>query len=863
MTIQITGELPIDQEALAHDGALRGERLGPGAGLSSSPLQLGGDFVFIDSRVPDIQDLIDGVKPGERVFVIDSDHDGLAQIANILAASHAQSVASISIVSHGSVGEIEIGSTLLYDGTLSSHADALSAIGATLQPGGDVQLFSCNTAQGAAGAQFIGDLSSLLGGADVAASTHNVGSAAAGGSFLLDSSTGAVDAVNPFTEQTISAFDGSLAGTISGQLWFGANGGGTRSTVGHVNSDTSNPTQQGNESDPGEVQSKSVGIDLAAGYYFQTDDTTNRTISSYDYVTGNVISTVQIGNLAGAGTADDDIVNALAVDPLHNTIYVGKWGQTSALSGIIKLTYNTSTGVLDATAAYNSSPNFIVHSNSGIDDIRGVAVDPINQVVYFTTNNSTLNGSGFVYTNGLWRVNSDGTGLTQMTTAGQFPAVAQASQTNALGAVAYDAAKGLVYFETHDQGAANTTKLWYIAANASSASATQVTLPGGVVLATGDTPQGGLTLDSQNQQLYIVVQSGTGVGATDQVLVGQLSADGHSITSIVQTYSYATLDGQSHTANEHITGASFDVLPVLTITGTTTHAVEQSASIVLPTSNSSTDADSNHYAGATVQITGGTFSSNENSSADDHLTINNAITGTVSGTSITLSYNSATETLTLSGYDTVAHYDAALALVKYNTTGDNPTNYGGNTTRTITWTIDDGALNIPTGQQNSGITTLTVDGVNDATTLANTATISYTEQAVAKVIDSAITVNDPDNLNEASATVVISANFQTGDTLAATTAGTSITAAYNSGTHTLTLTGSDTLAHYQQVLQSVTFQNSTNDDPTAGGTATSRTIQFQTDAGTAAPLHLSNAITATINITAVNDAPLALAPGTH
>src|SRR3569832_2160661 len=107
------------------------------------------------------------------------DQEGLAQIANILAASHAQNVASISIVSHGSVGEIEIGSTLLNDGTLSAHADALSAIGATLQPGGDVQLFSCNPAQGAAGAQFIGDLSSFLGGADVAASTHNVGSAAA------------------------------------------------------------------------------------------------------------------------------------------------------------------------------------------------------------------------------------------------------------------------------------------------------------------------------------------------------------------------------------------------------------------------------------------------------------------------------------------------------------------------------------------------------------------------------------------------------------------------------------------------------------------------------------------------------------
>ena len=39
-----------------------------------------------------------------------------------------------------------------------------------------------------------------------------------------------------------------------------------------------------------------------------------------------------------------------------------------------------------------------------------------------------------------------------------------------------------------------------------------------------------------------------------------------------------------------------------------------------------------------------------------------------------------------------------------------------------------------------------------------------------------------------------------GDVLAANISGTSITASYDSATETLTLTGSDTLAHYQSVL---------------------------------------------------------------
>ncbi len=48
------------------------------------------------------------------------------------------------------------------------------------------------------------------------------------------------------------------------------------------------------------------------------------------------------------------------------------------------------------------------------------------------------------------------------------------------------------------------------------------------------------------------------------------------------------------------------------------------------------------------------------------------------------------------------------------------------------------------------------------------------------------------------------------ETLAATTAGTAITAVWNNATATITLTGADTLAHYQQVLRSVTYANSSS-----------------------------------------------------
>ena len=90
----------------------------------------------------------------------------------------------------------------------------------------------------------------------------------------------------------------------------------------------------------------------------------------------------------------------------------------------------------------------------------------------------------------------------------------------------------------------------------------------------------------------------------------------------------------------------------------------------------------------------------------------------------------------------------------------------------------------------------------------------------------------------------------TGDTLAATTTGTSITASYTASTGVLSLTGSDTLAHYQQVLDSVSYSSSSQ-NPTNFGADPSRTVSWAVNDGTLS----SAAQTTTVNITAVDNAP--------
>jgi len=106
-----------------------------------------------------------------------------------------------------------------------------------------------------------------------------------------------------------------------------------------------------------------------------------------------------------------------------------------------------------------------------------------------------------------------------------------------------------------------------------------------------------------------------------------------------------------------------------------------------------TDVDSANMIGATVQITG-----NYQSGQD--------VLSFVNTPNITGSYNSGNGTMTLSGTDTKANYQAALRAVKYNNTSDDPNT----TTRTVTFQVNDGgAVNNLSNTQTRNITVVAVN----------------------------------------------------------------------------------------------------------------------------------------------------------
>ena len=144
--------------------------------------------------------------------------------------------------------------------------------------------------------------------------------------------------------------------------------------------------------------------------------------------------------------------------------------------------------------------------------------------------------------------------------------------------------------------------------------------------------------------------------------------------------------------------------------------------------------------------------------------------------------------------------------------------------------------------------TPTVTAVNDAPVLSGSGgTLAYTENDGPKVIDAELTITDEDDANIASATITISSGFQSSEDVLAFTDTNDINGSWNQSTGVLTLSGSATKANYEAALESVTYNN-TSENPNT----TDRTISWQINDGT----DNSSAVTSTISLASVNDAPI-------
>ncbi|MCP4963731.1 MAG: hypothetical protein GY926_00660, partial [bacterium] len=243
--------------------------------------------------------------------------------------------------------------------------------------------------------------------------------------------------------------------------------------------------------------------------------------------------------------------------------------------------------------------------------------------------------------------------------------------------------------------------------------------------------------------------------------------------------------------------------------------------------------------------------------------------GTTIGTVTTNS--GGTLVLTFNTNATSALVDSTLQSIAYSNSSDTPP-----ASAQIDWTFDDGN----TGSQGTGgalnvvgSTTVTITAVNDTPTLAATAandTLTENTDTTSAAVFSTVTIDPIETGDDiASAQVTIAGGIENTDTLTingtaitglgsdssgAITGGHSYSYTQATGVVTITFAGSTSAAAAELVLEDITYGiDAADNDPST--TARTVTLNTVTDNGGGADTNTDISETATISVTASNDAP--------
>jgi hypothetical protein len=289
------------------------------------------------------------------------------------------------------------------------------------------------------------------------------------------------------------------------------------------------------------------------------------------------------------------------------------------------------------------------------------------------------------------------------------------------------------------------------------------------------------------------------------------------------TFTY-TLSPGGATATVTVTVTCVNDAPVLGAGGGSPTYTEDAPAVAVDPALTVADVDDVSLESATVTVT-----NLLNAGAE-------TLAASTGGTSIAASY--LAPTLTLTGTDTLANYQAVLRSVAYSNSSQSPSPVA----RIVSFRVNDG-----TTDSNLASTSVSVVPVNDAPSIVlGGGSPTFTEDGPPVVVDPVLAVADPDSPNLAFANVRITNLLDIGlETLTASTAGTSIVAVFI--TPTLVLSGSDTVAHYQAVLRTVAYNNASgNPDPT------DRSLSLTTSDGVLG----STPVFVTVHVVPVDDAPV-------
>ena len=769
------------------------------------------DVVFIDGQVGNKQQLIDGLKPGTEVVGLDSNKDGLQQIADYL--KDRSDINAIHIISHGDTGKVQLGNGWLDNNNLAAHGETLASIGKALSADGDILLYGCTVGANGQGQDFIQALAAKT-GADVAASDDATGAASRGGDWVLERQVGSV-------ETTALQF-----GTYSGLL---ANG-----TI------TFNANDNGNWAD-GIAEDGNGGSTDLPGIAIQISNVTDTlgTPLGLPLVYGDAQSADQFfavttydASVQGIGWKGMQIRSADGAEFKLGGFEYWNYGEMANTLVMVK---GYRDGVEVANTSFSTTMiGFYQQKNVALDGTFG-AVDSV--ILY------TVNGS--------WH------GLNALQIADPvYPPVV----TTSGGTTAFTEGNNVTSTPVVIDSGITLTDADSSTLDSATVSITGNFQNGQDVLAFTNNPatMGNISgsYNAGNGQLFLSSAGATATVAQWQAALRSVTYtdSSNSPNTSNRTVSFVVNDGNSNSTagTKVVSVTAVNDTPVTSASGGQTAFTEgnnvTSTPIVVDSGFTVTDLDNSTLASTNVSISGN-FQSGQDLLA---FTNNPATMGNISG-----SYNSGTGVLALSSAGataTLAQWQAALRSVTYSNSSDTPNT----STRVIAFAVNDGTNTSTASKQ------VTVAAVNDTpVATASGGNTAFTEgnnaTSTPVAIDSGITLSDLDNSTLAGATVAITGNLQSAeDSLLFTnnpaTMG-NISGSYNAGTGVLSLSSAGataTLAQWQAALRSITYYNS-SETPNSSN----RTLSFTVNDGSAD----SAVTTKVVTVAAVNDTPIATNSG--
>ena len=188
------------------------------AGQSSAAVR--DELVIIDSRAPNYQqlynDLIKTQQQGRNIHIVilDAHRDGIDQINQALA-SHDR-LDAVHIVSHGSDGQFQLGSTQFDKTTLRERSTDISQWKNSFSDEGDLLIYGCELAETTEGKKLINALGYLT-ATDVAASDDLTGHRLMGGDWDLEYEAGEIETSVAFSDNLQQQWQGTLDGAAQAQ----------------------------------------------------------------------------------------------------------------------------------------------------------------------------------------------------------------------------------------------------------------------------------------------------------------------------------------------------------------------------------------------------------------------------------------------------------------------------------------------------------------------------------------------------------------------------------------------------------------------------------------------------------------------